>query len=77
VRAITEKAIAEKRWLQMEYLSTKDQSRKEFIVIPDRFALNREGEQVLVATEVTLQKQLSFPVAQILRLRSVDPRTGL
>ena len=71
-KEMAEKAISDRRWLQMEYLSTKDQSRKEFIVVPERVALNREGALVLVATEITANQRLSFALAQILRLRSVE-----
>lgn len=73
-KIIAEKAIADHRWIQMEYLSAKDNTQKEFIVVPERIALNREGAFVLVATEIQLNQKLSFALAQILRLRPVEAR---
>lgn len=75
LKALAEKAINERRVLQMEYLSAKDQSRKEFLVSPERVALNREGALVLVATDLGLNQRLSFALTQILRLRAVDTRS--
>jgi len=74
VRAIVERAVNQGLWLEMVYLSAKDQTRRTLIVAPERITLNREGAQVLVATDVSTQTRLTYNLAQIERARSADPR---
>lgn len=76
VRAIIEKAINAGLWLELIYHSTKDDSRKNLLVVPERVALNREGAAVLVAVDVPTQARLSYAVVQIERCRTADPRGG-
>lgn len=74
IRAIIENAVGQGRWLEMVYLSLKDQSRKNLLVIPEKIALNREGAAVLVGADATSGVRLSYALAQIERARSVEPR---
>jgi len=74
VRAIVDRALSQGLWLEMVYVSAKDQSRKQLVVAPERVALNREGAAVLVATDVAQGVKLSYALLQIERARSVEPR---
>jgi hypothetical protein len=74
LRTIIDRAIDTRLWLEMIYISAKDQSRKTLIVVPERIALNREGNAVLVATDVSSNTRLSYALTQIERARSADPR---
>jgi hypothetical protein len=73
LKAIVERAINQGLWLEMVYFSTKDQSRRSLTVVPERIALNREGNQVLVATDVAMNLKLSYALTQIERARSTEP----
>ncbi len=73
-RTAVERAIQQSFWLEVVYLSAKDQSRRELTLIPERIALNREGASVLVAFDTATGSKLSYPVEQIERIRSVPPR---
>ena len=42
--------------------------------MPERIALNREGNAVLVATDTASETKLSYALAQIERVRSTEPR---
>ena len=74
VRAIVERALNHGLWLEMVYVSAKDQTRKNLTVAPERIALNREGASVLVGTDVAQNLKLSYALTQIERARSVEPR---
>ena len=74
VRAIVERALNHGLWLELIYVSAKDQSRKTLTIAPERIALNREGAAVLVATDVSQNLKLSYALTQIERARSVEPR---
>ena len=74
VRAIVERALSHGLWIELVYVSAKDQSRKTVTVAPERIALNREGAAVLVATDVVQNLKLSYALTQIERARSVEPR---
>jgi hypothetical protein len=74
VRAIVDRAVTQGLWLEMVYLSVKEQTRRTIIVAPERITLNREGVQVLVATDVATQTRLTYNLGQIERARSADPR---
>lgn len=75
VRAIAERAIGQGLLLEMVYVSAKDGSRKTVMVLPERVALNREGAQVLVATDIAQNLRLSYALTQIERARSKEPRS--
>jgi hypothetical protein len=77
VRAIVDRAIHQGLWLEMVYFSAKDQSRRTLLVIPERVALNREGAQVLVATDVAQNVKLTYAITQIERARSAEPRPAM
>lgn len=74
VRAIIERAIGLGMWLEVVYLSVKDQTRKSLVLVPERIALNREGAQVLVATDTATHTRLTYALTQIERARSTEPR---
>ncbi len=74
VRAIVERALQQGLWLEMVYLSAKDQTRRTLLVVPERIALNREGAAVLVATDTGQNVKLSYTLGQIERARSAEPR---
>jgi hypothetical protein len=76
VKAILEKAMRDGRWLELVYVSVKDASRKTMTVAPERIALNREGNQVLVATDIVQNVKLTYALAQIERARSTEPRAS-
>lgn len=76
VRAIVERAINQGLWLEMVYFSAKDQSRRTMMVAPERIALNAQGAQVLVATDLASNVKLSYALVQIERARSSEPRAG-
>jgi hypothetical protein len=77
VRAIVERAVAQGLWIDMVYVSSKDQSRKTLLVAPEKIALNREGSAVLVATDTASGVRLSYALAQIERARSAEPRASV
>jgi hypothetical protein len=77
IRAIIDRAIHQGLWLEMIYVSAKDQARRTLLVVPERVALNREGAQVLVATDTAQNVKLSYALAQIERARSTEPRAGV
>ncbi len=70
VRAIIERALGDGLWVEMIYHSLKDDSRKNIMVVPERIALNREGNAVLVATDTSQNIKLTYSLAQIERVRS-------
>lgn len=74
LRAILERAINQNLWVEMTYRSAKDDSRRQIIVVPERITLNREGNQVLVATDVAANTRLTYNLMQIERARSTEPR---
>jgi hypothetical protein len=76
VRAIVERAISQGLWLEMVYLSAKDQTRKHLLVSPERVALNREGSAVLVGTDIASGVKLTYALAQIERARSAEPKAS-
>ncbi|MFZ5479695.1 MAG: helicase-associated domain-containing protein [Myxococcota bacterium] len=76
LRAIIDRAISQGLWVEMTYLSAKDQTRKQIVVVPERIALNREGNAVLVATDVAQNLKLSYALAQIERARSAEPKSA-
>jgi hypothetical protein len=75
-KALFEKAIAEARWVQMTYVSAKDGSRRDVVVIPERLAVNREGGLVAVATDTGTGSRLTWAIAQVERARPVEPNLG-
>lgn len=75
-RVIVERAIQQSFWLEVLYLSAKDQTRRDLILVPERLALNREGSCVLVAFDTATGTKLSYPVEQIERVRSIPPRNA-
>jgi hypothetical protein len=74
IRAIVERAITDGRWLELVYVSAKDNTRKNLVVAPERIALNREGNQVLVGTDTQTNVRLTYTMAQIERARSTEAR---
>jgi hypothetical protein len=74
VRTIIDRALQMGLWLEMMYLSAKDQSRRTLVVVPEKVALNREGAAVLVATDTVQNLKLSYTVSQIERIRTMEPR---
>lgn len=74
VRAVIERAIQQSAWLEVQYLSLKDQGRRDLTLIPERVALNREGASVLVAFDTATGTKLSYPVEQIERIRPTPPK---
>ena len=74
VRAIVERAISQGLWLEMTYVSAKDQTRRNLVVVPEKIALNREGNAVLVATDSSQGVKLSYTLTQIERARSTEPQ---
>ncbi len=74
LRAIIERVIHQGAWLEMVYFSAKDQTRRTLMVAPERITLNREGAQVLVATDVASNTRLTYSLGQIERARSAEPR---
>jgi hypothetical protein len=75
-RALFERALSEGMWVQMTYVSTKDGSRRDVVVIPERMAVNREGDLVAVATDTGTGARLTWAVAQVERGRTVEPNVG-
>jgi hypothetical protein len=75
VRAIAERALQQGLWIEMVYRSAKDDSRKELVVVPERVALDREGNAVLVGTDQASGQRLSYRLSQVERARSTAPRT--
>ena len=73
-RAAAERAIQQSFWLEVLYVSAKDDSRRDLVLIPERVALNREGAFVLVAFDTATGTKLSYPIAQIERIRVVPPQ---
>ena len=69
-----DRAIHQGLWLEMVYFSAKDQTRRTLLVVPERVALNREGAQVLVATDTAQNVKLSYSLTQIERARSAEPK---
>ena len=74
IRMTVERAAGQKQWLEMIYFSLKDQTRKHLVVVPERVTLNREGVQVLVATDSATGTKLTYTLTQIERARPVEPR---
>jgi hypothetical protein len=74
VRAIVEKALQHGLWVEVAYHSLKDGERKHLILAPERLALNREGNAVLVATDTEQNVKLTYAVAQVERIRTTPPR---
>lgn len=72
IRALIDRVIAQSQLLGMEYFSLKDQSRKDYVVLPEKVALNREGAAVLVATDTESGSRLSFALTQIWRARPLE-----
>jgi hypothetical protein len=75
-KLLAERAIADAKWVQMTYVSAKDGTRRDVIVIPERLAVNREGNLVLVATDTGSGAKLTWAIAQIERGRLTDPQLG-
>ncbi len=73
VRAIVEKAITGGLWVEMSYVSVKDGTRRQFIVAPEKVALNREGAAVIVATDTATGARLSYSITQVERARTTEP----
>ena len=73
-RTAAERAIQQSFWLEVLYVSAKDDSRRDLVLIPERVALNREGASVLVAFDTATGTKLSYPIAQIERIRVVPPQ---
>lgn len=73
VRAIAERALQQGLWLELVYRSAKDDSRKELVVVPERVALDREGNAVLVGTDRASGQRLSYRLSQVERARSTAP----
>jgi hypothetical protein len=73
-KTLCQKAIDEGRWLAVTYVSSKDGSRRDLVLAPERVALNREGNAVLVATDTAAGTKLSYALAQIERARTTDAR---
>ena len=74
IKAIVERAMQQGLWLEIVYLSAKDGSRRNLLLVPERIALNREGNQVLVALDTAQDTKLSYALTQIERARSAEPR---
>lgn len=74
LRAIIERAVNQGLCLDLVYHSMKDHSRKNLLVVPERITLNREGAQVLVATDMATGTRLTYALAQIERARSTERR---
>ncbi len=72
IRALIDKVMAQSQLLGIEYVSLKDQSKKDYVVLPEKVALNREGAAVLVATDTATGSRLSFALTQIWRARPLE-----
>lgn len=73
-RAIIDRAIQQSAWLEVVYVSAKDDTRRDLTLVPERVALNREGAAVLVAFDTATGTKLSYPIVQIERIRTAPPR---
>lgn len=71
VKELCERAIALGQQLEMLYV-TRDQQRKLVRVTPERMAVNHEGQQVLVAKDITRNERLSYQLIQIERVATLD-----
>jgi predicted DNA-binding transcriptional regulator YafY len=71
VKEICEKAISLKQQLDMLYV-TRDDTRKLVRVAPERIAVNQQGQQVLVATDLAKNERLSYQLIQIERLAALE-----
>lgn len=71
VKEICEKAISLKQQLDMLYV-TRDDTRKLVRVAPERIAVNQQGQQVLVATDLAKNERLSYQLIQIERLAAIE-----
>lgn len=70
--ATVRKAVADGSILEMVYV-TKDDRRTLLKVAPERVALNREGQLVLVARDLEKDERLTYRINQIERVRAVAP----
>jgi hypothetical protein len=75
-KSLFERAVAEGRWVHMTYMSARDGSRRDVIVIPERLAVNREGGLVAVATDTSNGTRLTWTLSQVERARAIDPSVG-
>ncbi len=71
VRELCEKAIATQQNLEMLYVS-RDDTRKLVKVEPERIAVNHQGQQVLVAKDISKGDRLSYQVIQIERVALIS-----
>ncbi|NOY25565.1 MAG: hypothetical protein GXP62_06800, partial [Oligoflexia bacterium] len=71
VRETCERAIAIGASLKMLYVS-RDDNRKLLTVKPERLAVNAQGQQVLVATDLARDARLSYQIVQIERIDLVE-----
>ena len=53
---------------------TRDNQRKLVRVAPERLAVNHEGQQVLVARDLSRNERLSYQIIQIERLGLVEAK---
>jgi hypothetical protein len=70
VRDICERALSERKNLQMLYVTRTDE-RKLITVMPERLATTPQGRQVLVAADIQRKERLSYQLLQIERLAAV------
>jgi hypothetical protein len=73
VRDICERALSERKNLQMLYVTRTDE-RKLITVTPERLATTPQGRQVLVAADIQRKERLSYQLLQIERLAAVPKK---
>ena len=73
VRDICERALSERKNLQMLYVTRTDE-RKLITVTPERLATTPQGRQVLVAEDIQRKERLSYQLLQIERLAAVPKK---
>jgi len=71
VRELCERAIALKLNLELLYVS-RDDKRNHIRVAPERLAINHQGQQVLVARDLGKDARLSYQLAQIERMNTIE-----
>jgi hypothetical protein len=64
---LIESAIHQRQNLQMIYV-TRDDKEKRLKVNPERVAVNSQGQQVMVASDLTKGERLSYQIVQITRM---------
>jgi hypothetical protein len=69
---LIDKAIKTSQNLDMLYI-TRDDKRKRLKIAPERLAVNTEGQQVLVGSDIAKGVRLSYQVVQIERMDTVAP----